>query len=303
MSILDTPSPPEDFKHTAYSETTISLAWASPKDDGGSPVTGYYVERRESAKLDWTPEGETTDVTLTSRGLREMTSYLYRVCAINAIGRGAFAEMTEPVTAKCPHNPPGPPQNAQTSNLTKTSLTLTWEPPLDDGGAPVLGYHIERRFGDSPRWLQINRERVTSLMYDATDLVDEYSYEFRVLAVNKVNVGEPSEPTEPVVPKDPYSKYKMFRKYHSKLVSVKIFFFFIFLAVPEAPGVPECSNVTGSSVNITWSPPNNDGGAPVTSYVMQLRKDTDSDWSSATDVTIEKNEFKMRGTSGNNVLF
>ena len=135
-----------------------------------------------------------------------MTSYYYRVCAVNAIGRGAFVETPQPITARCPHNPPGPPQNAQTSDVTKTSLTLTWEPPLNDGGAPVLGYHVERRFGDSPRWLQINRERVTSLRYDATDLVDEYSYEFRVLAVNKVNVGEPSDPTEPVVPKDPFSK-------------------------------------------------------------------------------------------------
>ena len=66
-------------------------------------------------------------------------------------------------------------------------------------------------------------------------------------------------------------------------------------AVPDAPGAPECSNVTGSTVNLSWQPPKNDGGAPVTSYVMQLRKDTDTDWSSATDVTIEKNEFKMTG--------
>ena len=71
----------------------------------------------------------------------------------------------------------------------------------------IIGYHIERRFGDSPRWLQINRERVESLEYEAVDLVDEYAYEFRFLAVNKVNVGEPSVPTEPVVPKDPFSKY------------------------------------------------------------------------------------------------
>ena len=70
----------------------------------------------------------------------------------------------------------------------------------------VLGYHIERRFGDSPRWLQINRERIETLEYEAVDLVDEYAYEFRILAVNKVNVGEPSVPTEPIVPKDPFSE-------------------------------------------------------------------------------------------------
>ena len=77
----------------------------------------------------------------------------------------------------------------------------------------MLGYHVERRFGDSPRWLQINSERVCELTYKAEDLVDEYAYEFRVRAVNKVNIGEPSVPTEPVVPKDPFSKLSPFISY------------------------------------------------------------------------------------------
>ena len=106
-------------------------------------------------------------------------------------------------------DPPGPPQNPQTSDITKTSCVLSWEAPLDDGGSPVLGYHIERRFGDSPRWLQINSERVDGMTYKAVDLVDEYEYEFRVLAVNKVNIGQPSVPTQPIVPKDPFSKLQV----------------------------------------------------------------------------------------------
>ena len=38
-------------------------------------------------------------------------------------------------------DPPGPPQNPKVGDMTKTTCKLAWEPPLDDGGAPVLGNH------------------------------------------------------------------------------------------------------------------------------------------------------------------
>ena len=104
MYIADKPSAPQDFECCGYTETSISLKWSAPADDGGSSVTGYYVERRHSAKQEWTADEETRQLTMTSRGLSEMNSYYYRVCAVNAIGRGEFNEMTDALMAKCPHS-------------------------------------------------------------------------------------------------------------------------------------------------------------------------------------------------------
>ena len=104
-SFSDKPSAPEDFVGTGYTETTISLKWSPPKDDGGSPVTGYYVEKRESGKTEWSYETETSvdEQEMTSRNLTERKSYYFRVCAVNSVGKGEFNELAEPIMAKCPH--------------------------------------------------------------------------------------------------------------------------------------------------------------------------------------------------------
>ena len=68
LCVTDKPSAPLDLKCTGFIETSISLSWDPSKDDAGFALTVYYVERRESSKLDWTPELEVNDVRKTSRG-------------------------------------------------------------------------------------------------------------------------------------------------------------------------------------------------------------------------------------------
>lgn len=47
------------------------------------------------------------------------------------------------------------------SNVTKDSMTVSWTPPAHDGGAPVLGYNVERRKKGSNMWMQVNKELLT----------------------------------------------------------------------------------------------------------------------------------------------
>ena len=52
-------------------------------------------------------------------------------------------------------------------------------------------------------------------------------------------------------------------------------------------------------MHLAWQPPKDDGGSPVFNYVLQLRKESDADWSKATDVTIEMTSHKLTGLQEN----
>ena len=68
-------------------------------------------------------------------------------------------------------------------------------------------------------------------------------------------------------------------------------------AVPDKPGVPQPTDVKDGSITVTWTPPENDGGAPVTSYVLEYRSEGSVSWKKATEKTLTELEFTATGLS------
>ena len=54
--------------------------------------------------------------------------------------------------------------------------------------------------------------------------------------------------------------------------------FFIFPDLPEAPGQPKVEQITKDSATISWTPPDNDGGAPIENYVIEFREQGQTKW-------------------------
>lgn len=94
---------------------------------------------------------------------------------------------------------PSAPQAPSVTNPTSNSIHLNWTAPSDDGGAPVLGYYVERSTNESDRWLRINRDMLGRLQYDQSDLIEGTTYQYRIVAVNKKGDSAPSEPSPPYV--------------------------------------------------------------------------------------------------------
>lgn len=82
-------------------ESSILLHWDEPDSDGGSPITHYILEKRESTKKAWTKVGQTSaDVTqMEVTGLKRGVGYCFRVFAFNAVGQGPPLQPEEPITA------------------------------------------------------------------------------------------------------------------------------------------------------------------------------------------------------------
>jgi titin len=98
--------------------------------------------------------------------------------------------------------PPGPPQPPfRTEDVDKTSVTLSWKPPKDDGGSPLTEYVFERRESTRTTWTKVASVPPDDTEYQATDLETSVDYFFRVSAKNKHGVSSPLETESTVRPK------------------------------------------------------------------------------------------------------
>lgn len=88
-------------------------------------------------------------------------------------------------------------------DVTHEGMTLTWQPPEDNGGSTIAGYIIERKEARSDRWFRINKNPVTMTRYRASGLVEGQEYEFRITALNSRGAGKPSESSDTTVAMDP----------------------------------------------------------------------------------------------------
>ena len=251
---LDKPSAPKNLRITDQHKSYIGIAWDEPMSDGGAPVSGYIVEKRDASRNIWTGVAELDAYThkFKATNLIEGNDYLFRVAAKNVIGVGNFAETDDAIRAKLPFGTPGAPQHVEMDNLTKNAVTLAWDKPEFDGGSPITGYYIERRQAYSNRWVKVNKQPTRDTMFKISDLLEDEEYEFRIVAENEAGIGKPSETTGTFTARDPYTK-------------------------PGKPGRPDVKIEADTAV-LSWSAPTDDGRSKITNYVVEAKANGDVRW-------------------------
>ncbi|XP_068449671.1 immunoglobulin-like and fibronectin type III domain-containing protein 1 [Clinocottus analis] len=207
LIVLDRPGPPEGPVETV--ETTSSLIeikWNPPKDDGGSAVTNYIIERQPARQALWTKLGDVSadKTSIRDRNVTHGKKYNYRIYAENPEGLSDTLETADSIMAGIMilSGPPGAPTVVSAS---KTCINLTWTPPGDDKGVPIIGYQLEKRKKDTNVWVALNtlNEPIQDVKYAVKEVTEGSEYEFRVLAINESGSGDPSPPSAMVCAKNP----------------------------------------------------------------------------------------------------
>uniref|UniRef100_A0A3P9HGV8 Uncharacterized protein n=1 Tax=Oryzias latipes TaxID=8090 RepID=A0A3P9HGV8_ORYLA len=117
--------------------------------------------------------------------------------------RGEQAKSSCSLTVK---DVPDAPLNVIVGNVTKFGCTVSWEPPLSDGGSPITSYVIELRDRTSVKWSPVQLTKADELSAIINDVIENKEYIFRVKAENKAGVGRPSAASQPVKIMDPIGK-------------------------------------------------------------------------------------------------
>ena len=195
MCITEPPAAPRKLTVDEVTKSSCVLSWKAPEFDGGSPVTGYYVEYQQPAystrwlKVNKTPTKQTT---YTVKDLVEFAEYDFRVLAENAAGISQPCKIADLVIAKEPYDKPSAPGRPRVTELTKETAALSWTAPEDDGNSPITNYVVEMRPARSFHWTTVS-DKVSGLSYTVRGLKPGAEYEFRVTAENKAGQSAPSE--------------------------------------------------------------------------------------------------------------
>ncbi|KAM7005965.1 immunoglobulin-like and fibronectin type III domain-containing protein 1 isoform 2-T2 [Tautogolabrus adspersus] len=207
LIVLDRPGPPEGPVETVESTSSmIEIKWNPPKDDGGSAVTNYIIERQQTGQCLWTKLGDVSAdrTSFRDRNVMHGKKYNYRIYAENPEGISDTLETADSIMAGIMilSGPPGAPQVVSAS---KTCINLTWTPPEDDKGVPIIGYQLEKRKKDTNQWIALNavNEPIEDVKYAVKDVTEGAEYEFRVSAINESGPGDLSPPSAMVCAKNP----------------------------------------------------------------------------------------------------
>ena len=147
VHVQNVPQPVRNLRIDNIHAESAHVTWEVPEDDGGLPITSYFVEYRDLRRAQYSRSerltGQTFEYDLTR--LTKGSKYTVRVLAENKLGQSEPTEIVEPFIAKNPFDVPSAPRELKVTGVTRSSCQLQWLPPSSDGGATIQGYIVERQ--------------------------------------------------------------------------------------------------------------------------------------------------------------
>jgi hypothetical protein len=143
------------------------------------------------------------------------------------------------IATEPPPSAPMAPTIIRNATAGNGKAMVSWNAPLHDNGSPVTGYVVTPYVGFYP--LPSTTFGSTATTQTVTGLTNGTQYRFRVQAVNAIGTGAFSTVTNPVVPAP---------------------------TAPTAPTIILNATAGTQQATVSWTAPSDDGGSPITGYVV-----------------------------------
>uniref|UniRef100_A0A7N6AF43 Roundabout, axon guidance receptor, homolog 3 (Drosophila) n=1 Tax=Anabas testudineus TaxID=64144 RepID=A0A7N6AF43_ANATE len=221
-----------------------------------------------SVKISWEKDGEKVQgnkprLTLMENGtlqitdIKDVDSGMYTCVASSATGESSWSGMLtvkeDGVSSVSRVSEfiqlPGPPQKPIVTEVTKNTVTLTWQSNPHEGGAAVTSYIIEAFSQSVGSTWQTVADHVKQERHTVVGLFPNTVYLFIVRAVNSYGLSDPSPISEPVRTQGELHT-------QNRAFSVRTFVLYprlILSAPPQAVSVVQLTN--SSSISVSWEPP------------------------------------------------
>ena len=247
------PGAPTNLQVSNITKSGAQLHWDAPATNGGANIFNFKVETSRDGGQTWQlvkkskeKDINSTSVNLTVNGMAPGTTYQLRISAQNRWGYSTFLEGS--VTTL--DGLASAPTNLTASDVTSAALLLQWNIPATNGGKNITDYQIEVSSNGGNTWTIIDHVASNEHDYNITGLTRARRYQFRVAAVTEMGVGNVSS-----------------------VLSVTT------AATPTtSPSDLVVSGVTTSGAVLNWKIPTDNGGAPITDYLVEISSDDGENW-------------------------
>lgn len=173
---------------------------------------------------------------------------------------------SEPISVRIIGPPKSPRGPLEAVDVTKDGCVLKFKPPIDDGDCQPTGYQLEKMDVKTGNWVPcgkiaapIDGDDETDIKVPVKGLQEGQRYQFRVKAVNDEGASEPLTTDGSILAKDPFG-------------------------TSTPPGLPTVVDFDGPMVELEFTPPMRDNGAPIQSYIIEKRAKGDDGWEKAAEV-------------------
>lgn len=178
------PNAPRGLTAVAVSYQQIDVAWT----DASGNETGFEIELSTNgttfSKLGTTAKNVAA---YQSKGLKELTTYYYRVRAVNAIGNSEYSEIAQARTPKAPI--PDKPTGLTATPVDYDFIQLKWA-ALSPNAETVI---IERSRKPDADFAQIGSQEASKTQFADREILDVYDYYYRIKAANSAGASPYSD--------------------------------------------------------------------------------------------------------------
>eukprot|EP00064_Thunnus_orientalis_P001311 superscaffoldBa00000089_g1314 len=190
----------------ALINSQVSRLFTPPALCADSPSTDQTPPSGDSL---FTPSDRRT-ISQPTGQLKETDSGVYTCLASSSSGETSWSgaltvkESADQSVAQAtePFQLPGPPHKPIVTDVSKNSVSLTWQPNAHEGGAAVTSYIIEAFSQSAGSTWQTVADMVKMETHTITGLLPNTVYLFIVRAVNAYGLSDPSPISEPVRTQD-----------------------------------------------------------------------------------------------------
>jgi hypothetical protein len=238
----------------ATHEFSITIKWQIP-ENGGSTITGYDIQTQLNGGsfVDYLSitTGQLVNNLYVATNLLKGQRYRFKVRAKSSVGLGVYSDASDEATTIA--TIPREVTNLNVAKIRPTYVILNWNAPVDEGGLNITGYQINQTQDNNLNsyFVKIATTGSRSESTFVTGLTQASTYKFRVAAINQLGVGIP--------------------------VTIASSIQTLTAQFPGPTGKPQINEIPTNvndqgSVNVSWAPPQFNGGATITDYQVFLRE-------------------------------